>query len=146
MAVTSTLYNHSASKFADGSFAEGDTYFVVLYNSFTPDLTATTKTLVDGDGTEVANGNGYTTGGQNLSSVSVTIVTTNDAKFDADNVSWTASGGDIGPATHAVVFNGTETNDPPVLVVDFDGAQTAGDGTDFNINWDADGIITFSVT
>jgi hypothetical protein len=143
VAVTISLYNHTAAKFADGSFAVGDTYKVKLLTAAT--FNATHTTLTGTGGTEVASGNGYTTGGATLANVAVTTVSTNDAKFDADDVVWSASGGAI-TASYGILYNDTDANDPPVAFLDFGGAsQTAGDGTDFKIIWDASGIVTFTV-
>jgi hypothetical protein len=142
MAVTISLYNHTAKRFASGENAEGDTYKVKLLTAAT--FNATHTTLAGTGGTEVANGNGYTTGGATLANVAVTTVTTNDAKFDADDVTWSASGGSIA-AAYAIVYNDTDTDDPPVAFINFDGTETAGDGTDFKIVWNASGIFTFTV-
>jgi hypothetical protein len=94
--------------------------------------------------TEVAAANGYTAGGATLANVAVTTVTTNDAKFDADDVIWTAAGGNI-TASYGILYNDTDANDPPVAFVDFDGSKTAGTGTDFRVIWNADGIVAFAV-
>ena len=143
MAVTISLYNHTAKRFASGENAEGDTYKVMLCTAAT--FTASNTTLAGITKTEVANGNGYTTGGQALSGVAVTTVTTNDAKFDADDLTWTASGGPLA-AAYGIIYNDTDTDDPPVAFIDFDGTETAGAGTDFKITWNASGIFTFTVT
>jgi hypothetical protein len=142
VAVTISLYNHTAARFADGSNAVGDTYKVLLATSATFD--ATNTTLAGVTKTEVANGNGYTTGGATLGSVAVTTVTTDDAKFDANDVTWTASGGTI-TASYAILYNDTDANDPPVAFIDFGASESAGDGTDFKIIWNASGIFTFTV-
>jgi hypothetical protein len=142
VAVTISLYNHTAARFADGSNAVGDTYKVKLLTAATFD--ATNTTLAGTGGTEVANANGYTTGGVALTGVAVTTVTTNDAKFDANDASWTASGGAI-TASYAILYNDTDANDPPVAFIDFGGSESAGDGTDFKIVWNASGIFTFTV-
>jgi len=142
MAVTISVYNHTAAKFADGSFAATDTYKVKLLTAATFDATHTT--LAATGGTEVAGANGYTTTGQALTNVAVSTVTTNDAKFDADDVTWTASGGSIA-ASYGILFNDTDANDPPLAFIDFGGSQTAGDGTQFKIVWNASGIFTFTV-
>ena len=142
MAVTISLYNHTAKRFAEGSNASGDTYKVLLATAATFDATDTT--LAGITYTEVANGNGYTTGGVALTGVAVTTVTTNDAKFDANDASWTASGGSI-TASYAVLYNDTDADDPPVAFIDFDGSESAGDTTDFKIVWNASGIFTFTV-
>ena len=142
MAVTISLYNHTAQRFASGANAVGDTYKVKLFTAATFDPTHTTEAAAGG--TEVANGNGYTTGGLTLANVAVTTVTTNDAKFDADDASWTAAGGSIS-AAFARIYNDTDADDPPVAFIDFDGTKTAGDQTDFKIIWNASGIVTFTV-
>lgn len=143
MAVTVDLYNHTSKRFAEGSNAVGDTYKVMLCTAATFDATNTT---LDGiTKTEVASGNGYTTGGQALANVAVTTVTTNDAKFTADTVTWSASGGSI-TASYAILYNDTDTDAPPVLFIDFEGSESAGDGTDFKIIWNTNGIVSFTVT
>jgi hypothetical protein len=142
MAVTISLYNHTAQLFASGANLAADTYKVKLYASAT--FNAANTTLASITGTEATTGTGYTAGGQTLANVAVTTVTTNDAKFDADDVTWTASGGSI-TAAYAVIYNDTDANDPPIAFIDFDGSQSAGDGTDFKIVWNANGIFTFTV-
>jgi hypothetical protein len=142
VAVTISLYNHTAKRFAEGTNAVGDTYKVKLLSAAT--FNATHTTLAGTGGTEATTGTGYTAGGATLSNVAVTTVTTNDAKFDADDVTWTASGGAI-TASYGIIYNDTDTDDPPVAFIDFDGTQSAGDGTDFKIIWDTSGIVTFTV-
>jgi hypothetical protein len=142
MAVTISLYNHTAKRFADGSNAVGDTYKVALYTAATFD--ATNTTLAGITKTEHSNGNGYTTGGATLASVAVNQ-SGNDAAFDAADVTWSASGGSIS-ASYAIVYNDTDANDPPVCFIDFGGAATAGDATDFKLIWNASGIVTFTVS
>lgn len=142
MAVTLSLYNHTAQRFASGANASGDTYKVKLLTAATFDGTHTT--LAATGGTEVANANGYTTGGATLANVAVTTVTTNDAMFDANDVTWTASGGALS-ASYAILYNDTDANDPPVVFIDFGGTESAADGTDFKIVWNASGILSFTV-
>ncbi len=142
MAVTISLYNHTAKLFADGSNAVADTYKLKLYSSAT--FTASDTTLAGITGTEATTGTGYTAGGQALSGVAVTTTNTNDAKFDANDVVWTASGGSI-TASYAVIYNDTDLNDPPIAFIDFGGSQSAGDTTDFKVVWNASGIFTFTV-
>ena len=142
MAVTISLYNHAAKLFAEGSNAAADTYKLKLYSAAT--FTASDTTLAGITGTEATTATGYTAGGQALANVAVTTVTTNDAKFDADDVTWTASGGSI-DAAYGVIYNDTDADDPPIAFIDFDGTKSAGDGTDFKVVWNASGIFTFTV-
>lgn len=143
MAVTITLFDHTAQRFANGANAVGDTYKVNLYSAFTLDTTATTKAAAESGNTQLSTANGYTQNDKTLGSVTVTK-TGNDAAFDAADVSWTASSGSI-EAVGALIYNDTDADDPPLAYIDFDGTQSAGDGTDFKILWDAAGIVTFTV-
>lgn len=143
MAVTVSLYNHTAAKFGEGSFAEGDTYKLMLLNS---SGTFTGANTVAGDvSANEVSGNGWTAGGETLANVAVTTVTTNDAKFDADDISVTATGGAIGPAENAVIIDTTDTN-ALVAHIAFGEAKTADTGTDFKVTWNASGIFTWTVT
>jgi hypothetical protein len=142
MAITISLYNHTAARFASGANAVGDTYKLKLLTAAT--FSAAHTTLAATGGTEVASGNGYTTGGATLANVAVTTVTTNDAKLDADDVTWTASGSSLS-AAFGILYNDTDADDPPVAFIDFDGSKTAPATTDFKVIWDAAGICTFTV-
>jgi hypothetical protein len=54
-------------------------------------------------------------------------------------VIWTASGGSIA-AAFAMLYNDTDTDDPPVFRYDFEGTVTAVDGDPFQIIWNISGI------
>lgn len=143
MAVTINFYNKFIEYLGDNSIdADGDTFDIILLNA-THTFTATHTQLTDVSANELSTGNGYTAGGTALTSVTWTE-SAGTVTFDAADVTWTASGGDIGPATDAVIFSDTSTGDLLMCSVDFDGAQTAGDGTDFQITWNASGIFTIS--
>jgi len=144
MAVTVSIFDHTSRLFASGANSVTDTYKVALYTSAT--YLASATTLAGVTKTEVATGNGYTLAGATLSGVAVTTVTTNDAKFDANDVSWTVPAGGSLSASYAILYNDTDTNDPPVLFIDFGESITTTDGGIFQIIWNANGIITFSVT
>jgi hypothetical protein len=141
MAVTISLYNHTAQRFASGANAVGDTFKVKLLTVATFDATHTT--LAATGGTEASN-TGYTAGGATLANVAVTTVTTNDAKFDADDVTWTASGAAL-EAAYAILYNDSDADDPPLAFIDFGATESAGDGTDFKLVWNASGILSFTV-
>jgi hypothetical protein len=144
MAVTVSVYNHTAQRFASGANAATDTYKVMLCTAAT--FAASDTTLAGISKTEVASGNGYTTTGATLSGVTVSTVTTNDAKFDGDDVSWTVPSAGTLTASFGILYNDTDADDPPVAFIDFDGSQSASDGAIFQIIWNASGIFTFTVT
>lgn len=141
MAVTISLYNHTRRLFAEGANVAADTYKVKLLTAAT--FNAANATLAATGGTEVANANGYTTGGATLANVTITTASTSGAKFDADDASWTATGGSI-VASYGILYNATDTDSPPLAFIDFGASTTAQNGTDFKLIWNASGIITWS--
>jgi hypothetical protein len=105
---------------------------------------ATHTTLAAVTKTEVANANGYTTGGPALTGVEIVTANTNGAKFDANNVVLSATGGSI-TAEFGILYNDTDADDPPLYFINFDGFKTASAGTDFSVLWNASGIDVTSV-
>lgn len=139
--TTATLYNHTPKLFANNQAVLADLK-VMLVNAHTFDATHANISSISAD--EVS-GNGWTVGGEALANAAVTVVDTTNAKLDADDVIATATGGDIGPATGAVIYQDTTSSEFPLAYIDFEGSETAGDGTDFRINWHADGIISWAI-
>ena len=80
-------------------------------------------------GNELATANGYTQGAKALAGVAVTEDDVDDrCEIVWSNVTWTASGGAIGPASGAIIYDDTVANDPIVGYIDFGGDQTQPDG------------------
>jgi hypothetical protein len=82
---------------------------------------------------ELATGYGYTMNTKTLSaSPTITEDTTNDrCSVVWANITWTASGGSIGPTPGAIIFDdtvSTPTADPIIGYIDFGGEQTQADG------------------
>lgn len=95
---------------------------------------ATHTRWADVSASELANGNGYTTGGVSLSGVSVTMDTTlHKAIVTWANPSWTASGGTIGPSAGCMVIDDTVADDPIVLYIPFSPEQSQADGGVFTV-------------
>ena len=141
MAATVTLYNFTRARFLSGLNAQGDTYKVNLYSALPANATATTKAAAESGATQIDTGNGYTQDTKVLTGVTTTIISTTNAKFDADDVSWTASGGSIA-AAFALVYN--DTDSAPVLRIDFDGTVTAANGIPLVITWNSGGIFVLT--
>lgn len=82
----------------------GATVKVQLCSSgYTPDATNTGNSVLADVTNEIANGNGYTTGGATLANDTVSTMT-NGWKYDSDDVVWTASGGSIPAWRNAVMY------------------------------------------
>lgn len=142
MAVTVSAYNHTTKLFAEGSINSTDSIKVILCTAATFDAT---QTLLASISKTETTGSGYTAGGAALQNIVVSTVTTNDAKFDADDVVWTSGSSNTLTASYAIVYNDTLTGDPPLLFIDFGGAESAGPSTDFKIIWNTSGIFSFSI-
>jgi len=80
-------------------------------------------------GNELGTGNGYTQGTKALAGVAVTEDDLDDrCEVVWSNVTWTATGGAIGPASGAIIFDDTVANDPIVGYIDFLSDYTQPDG------------------
>lgn len=121
-----------------------DTIAVTLHtNSYTFDQD--THDFRDDLSNEVANGNGYTTGGIELQNKAVTYDSgTNVVSLEADNISWADS--TITARRAAVQKTGTAgaSTDPLLSCIDFGSDKSTEDGT-FAINWPADGVLKATV-
>lgn len=119
-AGTFTLYNSVAEWIADGTI-DLDTHsfkIALLDSGYTPSGAHDEYADVSGD--EIANGNGYTTGGGTLASVTWTR-SSGVATFDSADFVWTASGGSI-VARYAVIYDDTVSGDPLIGYVLLDTA------------------------
>jgi hypothetical protein len=94
---------------------------------------------------EVANGNGYTTGGVALTSKTSTVNgTTNVAAFDAADIALSAA---TFTTRWGVLYDNTPSTDatkPLIAFVDFGADQSPSNQT-LNIVWNAAGILTDTV-
>ena len=87
------------------------------------------------DLTEISAGNGYTAGG----AATTNNGTRSTATFtlNGTNVTWTASGGTIGPFQYVVHYNDTPTSpaDPLINWWDYGSALTLQDGDSFTVKF-----------
>lgn len=109
-----------------------DTFKMILMDTgftFNPD---THHGYSDVSGSELSTGNGYTAGGETMAGVAVTENDSTDlTEITWNNVTWTASGGPIGPSPGAIIYDDTPTTpqaDPLIGYIDFGGDQTQADG------------------
>lgn len=141
MAVTVSRYNHTVKKLLNGEINYADLAFMLLSNSASFTAANTSIDAVAGAGPSRANevhGNGWTQGGEDLASVAVTTITTNDAKIDADDISVTATGGPIGPAYKGVIYE--KASGDVLWFYDFGQVEEAGEDTDFKVIINPNGI------
>lgn len=128
--MAGTLANNFRVLLAQGSVDfDGNTFKAIamnegfVFNRATHDLYADVSTY------EQANGSGYTTGGATLSGVAVAQNDTdNRADITWNNITWTATGGDVGPLAGVIIYDDTVSGDPIVGYIDFGGSYTVADG------------------
>ena len=120
-----------------------DTFKMMLVtSSYTFAATHTQKSDITN---ELSTANGYTAGGATLASL-VFSQTSGTAKWDADDVAWTASGGSL-VFRRGVIYDDTSASDLLVLSVLFDTTPadiTVLSGNTFTVTWNASGIFTLA--
>ncbi len=143
MVVSVSVYDQFIEFVGDGGIdLDSDTFKGELYNA-THIFTAANTIRANIAANALATAFGYTNPGQNLAGVTWQVAA-GGTVFDANDVVWTAAGGSIGPARHLIIYDDTSTvpgADLLVCDVDFGVNETATDGTDFKITWNALGIF-----
>ena len=120
-----------------------DTIKVALIKSgYTPSPDHTQYSDVSGQ--ELANSNGYTTGGATVTASVADSDANDNVKVDISDPTWTASSGALGGAAarYAAVYNNSSTPKSLLYIIDFGADQTITDGQQFTIQIDADGLYT----
>lgn len=134
-----TFTNTGRKKLIDGTFdLDTDTFKMALFQS-TSNLGASSTTYA-GVTNEVANANGYTTGGKTLTmSVSGTTTVT----VDCDDQVWTATGGSI-TARFAAIYENAGDILCYCLLDDTPADVTATSGNTLTVAINASGIFTIA--
>jgi hypothetical protein len=117
-----------------------DTLKVILVNSPAPVNTNTVLANL----TQISGTNGYTTNGATATQTS-SLQTAGVYKLILVDVTWTASGGSIGPFQYAVLYNSTATNGELIGWYDYGAALTITNGNSFTVDFDgAAGVLTIT--
>lgn len=118
MASTFTLFNSFAGKLGDGTIDLDTHTFKCALSNVAPVATNTVLANI----TQIAAGNGYSTGGVTLSNVAYTEPSAGVWKFDSDDVVFTASGGTMADFRYLVIYDDTVASDD--LVGYYDNGST----------------------
>jgi len=119
----------------------GDTLKVML-----SDVAPVATNSVFANITEIAAGNGYTAGGGTSTQVSSTQ-TAGVYKLISGNVTFTASGGSVGPFRYVVLYDSTPTSPlkPLISWYDYSSEVTLNSGDSFTVAFDAtNGVLQLS--
>ena len=116
----------------------------LIDNTAAPTAADTTPTWSDYSANEVATAGGYTANGETLASVTWTEAG-GVATLDAANISLAQNGSGFTDAYWAVIYNDTEATDMAIAFVELGGPVSEQAGP-VNINWNASGILTVTVS
>ena len=103
----------------------------------TYDATTTSYDTLASNSDELANGNGYTTGGATLTSVTP-VADSTTAVCDFDNYTWTSA---TFTTSGGIIYNDTATGNPACAILSFGGDQQVSSG-DFQIQFPAAAAAT----
>ena len=140
--MADVIYNSFKKNIMNGGIdLDTDTIKVMLVtSSYTPNQ----DTHEDrADVTNEVSGTGYTTGGAEITSKTVTADTTDDeGVFDGADVTWSTA---TITARGAVIYlsTGVAANDLLICYLDF-GSDQSSSAADFTIAWNAEGIVNLS--
>jgi hypothetical protein len=122
MAITTAFCTSAKGEFLQGIHEAADTYKCALYTSSATMSAATTAYSATN---EVANGNGYTTGGATLTGYSVTTDGTTGILDFTTDASWASS---TITARGCLIYNSSQSN-KAIAVYDFGADIVSTNGT-----------------
>jgi hypothetical protein len=150
MAVSAKWYGTPIKNIFNGANPvdwDTDTVKVALCSaSYTPDQDA--HDFFNDITNELATENGYTAGGQTLTSPEVVYdSSTNEVRLKAANPSWSITGSSVS-ARYAIVYKstGTGSTSPLLGYVDFGSTMTVPAGGKLGIEWDATGVLKITAS
>ena len=146
MAVTVQPYQSFLTLVGSGTInLSSHTFKIILVEGYSFD--AAHDELADVIASEIPDGTGYTANGHTLVGVTWGYDAGNEQwKWDADNLLLTASGGSIGPASGAIIYDDTASGDKLCFYIDFGAEEEAEDQVQFLITFNADGLMNLSIS
>lgn len=138
--ATFTKFQPFVENLAEKVFNLGsDTLKVALTNT-APNATDGTLSQI----TQIANGNGYTTGGTQATQVS-SAQSSGTYKLVLNDVTFTATGGSMGTFRYVVLYDDTATNDELIGYYDYGTTLTITSGNSFLVDFDGSaGVLTIT--
>lgn len=141
MSWNPTLFQSWNTKKHDLAVLAGTTDLRLSLSNTVPDA-ANDALWADLSADEIANGNGYTTGGYTVTHAEDGTGGTFDITIDG-NITIAASGGAIGPFTYAILRDSVATGQPLIMYFTrSEGADTVSDGNSKVINTDGVTVVS----
>ena len=97
---------------------------------------------VKADLAEIGAGNGYTAGGTDTQNDATQ--TTGTLTVSAVDITWTASGGTIGPFRYVAIYNDTHASDALIGAWDYGSSITLADGESFTVDFGSNSLFTLA--
>jgi hypothetical protein len=143
-----SVYGTAKLKLGAGTISFPGAYRIGLVKSSSNFATFSTLSTWSVVTNEVTSGNGYSTSGKTLANESWnTGASSLQMKFDADDVVWTATGGNITSIKAAVIWasNATPANEHLLCAASLTSSEfTLSSGNTLTIQMNASGILTLT--
>ncbi len=135
MTTTVTLSNHAKYQLANKKVdLAADVLKIILMDDTFVFNEDTHATLADVTASQLATGNGYTQNDKTLASGALTEDDTDDrAEYVCTDVTFTASGGNIGPSGAYIIYDDTTTDDTVICCGEFSSDYTISDGSSLQL-------------
>lgn len=150
MAITVAFYGLTMEKIAeqvgnDVNYLTGTVKLPLVADTYTPNRD-TDDFWNDAQGSEIANGSGYTTGGETMAGKTITYDSASDqVRWDANDVTWTFTASKTWRyAPMYIDTAGAASTDPLYSLLSWDSNQTVS--TAYTLQWDAAGILFIDTT
>lgn len=149
MAITASgVYGQTLSKQLQDTLgkdqgSETIVYGMLVTDTYTPDFDADDfRSDVSG---EFGTGDGYTAGGQLITTTTLTVSTNGTLIYDATDLSWATSTITNAMALVGYFSTGTSTTEELIWLSDFVTAASSSNGT-FTVQWSSGGVIIYDFT
>lgn len=141
--ATFVIFDEFAENMSGAINLNSDTFKAALTNTLPVQDTADELA----DITQITAANGYTSGGATLTTVTWAETSAGSGiwKFSSDDVTFTATGGDIAAHQYLVIYSDTSTNDKLVGYVDRGSSTTITSGNSRTWDVGANGWFTLTV-
>lgn len=141
MAVTVFNYNQFLLQLGNGTLDLDSHSFKAALMSPSFAFNAANAVWADVSSTEITAGNGYTSGGKVLTSVTYTQ-SSGVATFDFADPEWLAAGGSISNAAYMVIYDDTVAGDPLMFALNLGSTLTAVNGARLVVQLPPTGFFT----